>query len=94
MVVSHLSLNMNLTIEGSILFKLWPTWVRKREDFSEGQNKLLLESSMKNVWTLALDPEYVLSRLFKHYDVFPELYGSCGGLYMVEQVFKSLQLIL
>jgi len=77
---------MNLTIEGSILFKLWPSWVRKRDDFSEVQNKLLLESSMKNVWTLALDPEYVLSRLFKHYDVFPELYGSCGGLYMVEEV--------
>ena len=89
MVVSHLSLNMNLTVEGSTLFKLWPAWVRKREDFSEGQNKLLLESSMKNVWTLALDPEYVLSRLFKHYDVFPELYGSCGGLYMVEQVHTA-----
>ena len=94
MVASHLSLNMNLTIEGSILFKLWPSWVRKRDDFSEVQNKLLLESSMKNVWTLALDPEYVLSRLFKHYDVFPELYGSCGGLYMVEEVCNLSHIIL
>ena len=93
MVASHLSLNMNLTIEGSILFKLWPSWVRKRDDFSEVQNKLLLESSMKNVWTLALDPEYVLSRLFKHYDVFPELYGSCGGLYMVEEVCNLSHII-
>ena len=25
-------------------------------------------------------------RVFKHYDVFPELYGSCGGLYMVEKL--------
>jgi len=86
MVASHLALNMNITVEGSMLFKLWPAWVVKREDFSETQNKLLLQSGMKNVWTLALDQEYVLSRLFKHYDVFPELYGSCGGLYMVEEV--------
>lgn len=86
MIASHLALNMNLTVEGSLLYKLWPSWTRHREDFSQEQNKLLLESGMKNVWALALDPEYVLSRLYKHYDVFPELYGSCGGLYMVEQL--------
>ena len=92
MVASHLALNMNITVEGSMLFKLWPAWVVKREDFSETQNKLLLQSGMKNVWTLALDQEYVLSRLFKHYDVFPELYGSCGGLYMVEEVITLLKM--
>ena len=92
MVASHLALNMNITVEGSMLFKLWPAWVVKREDFSETQNKLLLQSGMKNVWTLALDQEYVLSRLFKHYDVFPELYGSCGGLYMVEEVMALLKM--
>ena len=57
MVASHLALNMNITVEGSMLFKLWPAWVVKREDFSETQNKLLLQSGMKNVWTLALDQE-------------------------------------
>ena len=85
MVETHLKLNLNLSIEGNLLFKLWPN-ILKRESFSEHQNEALLANSMKNIWTLILDNEYVFSRIFKHYDVFPELFGSCGGAYIVEKV--------
>jgi len=85
MVKTHLRMNLNLTLEGNVLFKLWPN-ILTRESFSEHQNKILLESSMKNIWTLILDNEYVFTRIFKHYDVFPELFGSCGGAYIVEKV--------
>ena len=85
MVETHLRMNMNLSIEGNTFYKLWPT-ILNRESFSEEQNKVLLRNSMKNIWTLILDNEYVFSRLFQHFDVFPELFGSCGGLYVVEKM--------
>ena len=85
MIDTHLKMNLNLSIQDSNLFKLWPILLHK-ESYSPRQNKLLLENSMKNIWTLALDNEYVFLRLFKHYDVFPEIFGSCGGLYVVEKV--------
>ena len=33
-----------------------------------------------------MDNEDVFSRLFQHFDIFPELFGSCGGLYVVEKM--------
>ena len=54
MVETHLKLNLNLSIEGNLLFKLWPN-ILKRESFSEHQNEALLANSMKNIWTLILD---------------------------------------
>ena len=78
-------MNLNLSLEGNTLFKLWPN-LMNRESFSEYQNKILLTNSMKNIWTLILDNEYVFIRVFKHYDVFPELFGTCGGIYIVEKV--------
>ena len=85
MVETHLRMNMNLSMEVNTFYKLWPTNLN-RESFSEAQNKVLLRNSMKNIWTLMLDSEYVFSRLFQHFDVFPELFGSCGGLYVVEKM--------
>ena len=41
---------------------------------------------METFWNLLQDPEYVFLMLFKHFDVFPEVYGTCGGLYIVEEV--------
>eukprot|EP00092_Neocalanus_flemingeri_P011300 GFUD01012179.1.p1 GENE.GFUD01012179.1~~GFUD01012179.1.p1 ORF type:complete len:373 (+),score=96.41 GFUD01012179.1:265-1383(+) len=85
MVNTHLSMNLNLSIEGNVLFKLWPN-ILNRESFSEHQNEALLANSMKNIWTLIMDNEYVFTRIFKQYDVFPELFGSCGGAYIVEKL--------
>ena len=42
MVETHLKMNLNLSIEGNTLFKLWPS-ILNRESFSEQQNKVLLE---------------------------------------------------
>jgi len=86
MVSSHLSLNMNLSLGTTSLFKLWPARMEERERLSQAENKELLHQAMKNVWTLALDNEYVFSRIFSHYDVFPEMFGSCGGIYVVERL--------
>ena len=32
------------------------------------------------------DSEYVFLSLFEQYDTFPELYGTCGELYVVEEL--------
>ena len=37
-----------------------------------------------NVWSLIQDNEYVLTKLYSNLEVFPTLYGTCGGLYVVE----------
>ena len=41
MVKTHLRMNLNLSLEGNTLFKLWPN-LMNRESFSEYQNKILL----------------------------------------------------
>jgi len=41
---------------------------------------------MDSAWALLQSNEFVLSMLFSHYDVFPEVYGSCGAFYIVEKV--------
>jgi hypothetical protein len=32
------------------------------------------------------DSEYVFLSLFEEFDTFPELYGTCGELYVVEEL--------
>ena len=44
------------------------------------------EAAMKNLWALVQDNEYVLAKLFQSYELFPKVYGSCGGLYAVEHL--------
>ena len=83
---NHLKINYNLSLPNNKgLYSLWPHSLNK-ESLSEEENQWLRESSMKNIWTLSLEPEFVYSRLFKEFDVFPEVYGTCGGLFFVEKL--------
>ena len=41
---------------------------------------------MKTMWSLVQDDEYVYSRLSQELGLFPTIYGSCGSLYIVEEV--------
>ena len=41
---------------------------------------------MKTMWALVQDDEYVFSRLSQKLQLFPKIYGSCGSLYVVEEV--------
>ena len=86
MIENHLSINFNLSLPTNRgIFALWPHSLKK-DSLTEVQNEWLLQSSMINIWSLSLDTEYVFSRLYKEYDIFPEVMGTCGGLYFVEQV--------
>lgn len=85
MVQSYLMTNLNIPWQESTMYKLWPH-AFQREHFSEKKNEKLFRNSVRNIWALLLDNEYVFSRLYEHYDVFPELYGTCGGFYAVERL--------
>ena len=86
MIENHLSINYNVSMPKQVgLFALWPHSLNK-DSLTEFQNEWLLKSTEKNLWTLSLDTEYVFSRLFKEYGVFPEVMGTCGGLYVVEKL--------
>ena len=41
---------------------------------------------MNTMWSLVQDEEYVFTRLAEKLDLFPALYGTCGGLYVVEEL--------
>ena len=41
---------------------------------------------MKNLWALVQDNEYVFTKIFKEFELFPKVYGTCGGLYAVENL--------
>ena len=83
---NHLKINYNLSLPNKKgLLSLWPHSLNK-ESLTEEENAWLRQSSMKNIWTLSLDPEFVYSQLFKEFDVFPEVYGTCGGLFFVEKL--------
>ena len=81
---THLQINYNVGLKKG-LFSLWPHALHK-DSLSEEENAWLRHSSMKNIWTLSLDPEFVYGRLFKEFAVFPEVYGTCGGLSFVEKL--------
>ena len=86
MMQNHLTVNYNLSLPvNKGLYSLWPHALTK-DSLTQYQNDWLLQTTMKHLWSLSLDPEYVFSRLFKDFDVFPEILGTCGGLYMVERV--------
>ena len=41
---------------------------------------------MNTMWSLVQDDEYVFSRLGQDLNLFPSIYGTCGSLYIVEEV--------
>jgi len=45
-----------------------------------------MATSMKNLWALIQDNEYVFSKVYEHHNLFPKVYGTCGGLYAVEHL--------
>merc|ERR1712227_228643 len=86
MIDNHLSINYNLSLPATKgIYSLWPHALQK-DSLTEFQNNWLEHTSMKHIWTLALDPEYVYSRVFNEFDVFPEVIGTCGAIYFVEKL--------
>jgi len=82
---AHLLHNFNITFTQKIFYNIWKQPL-KIESFSAEQNKLLLTLSLKTLWSLLQDPEYVTISVYQHLDWFPELFGTCGGLYVVEEL--------
>ena len=41
---------------------------------------------MNTMWSLVQDEEYVFTRVAEKLDLFPATYGTCGGLYVVEEL--------
>lgn len=82
---NHLYHNYNVSFTEKTFFKLWSQPLN-RDNFSTEQNNLLLKLSLETLWNLSQDQEFVFLSLFEHTDIFPELYGYCGGLYIVEEV--------
>ena len=41
---------------------------------------------MSTMWSLVQDEEYVFARVAEKVDLFPAIYGTCGGLYVVEEL--------
>lgn len=88
-VKAHLLHNFNVTYSERVFYNLWKPPI-KVESFSSTQNLLLQKLSLKTLWGLLQDPEFVTLSVFQHVDIFPELYGTCGGFYVVEEL-KHIQ---
>jgi len=82
---AHFLHNFNISFTQKTFYNIWKQPL-KIESFSEDQNKLLLQLSLKTLWSLLQDAEYVTISVFQHLDWFPELFGTCGGLYVVEEL--------
>jgi hypothetical protein len=84
MVHSYLDNNMGLKLppDTDFMDKLWffedsfQSWNAADPEVDNWQRG--------NLWTLIQDNEYIFSKLYSNLDVFPSLYGTCGGLYVVE----------
>ncbi|XP_058123895.1 divergent protein kinase domain 1C [Anopheles ziemanni] len=47
-------------------------------------NHVLFHASMRNSWTLIQNNEYLLSRLYEEKEIFPQVVGTCGDLFITE----------
>ncbi|XP_035908302.1 divergent protein kinase domain 1B-like isoform X2 [Anopheles stephensi] len=47
-------------------------------------NHILFRASMRNSWNLIQNNEYLLSRLYEEKEIFPQVYGTCGDLFITE----------
>lgn len=88
-IKSHLFHNFNVSYSERVFYKLWKSPLNI-ESFSPTQNQILQKLSLKTLWGLLQDPEFVVLSVLEHNDIFPELYGTCGGFYIVEEL-KQIQ---
>ncbi|XP_035784729.1 divergent protein kinase domain 1B-like [Anopheles albimanus] len=47
-------------------------------------NHVLFHASMRNSWNLIQNNEYLLSRLYEEKEIFPQVIGTCGDLFLTE----------
>ncbi|XP_058065905.1 divergent protein kinase domain 1A [Anopheles bellator] len=47
-------------------------------------NHVLFHASMRNSWNLIQNNEYLLSRLYEEKEIFPQVIGTCGDLFITE----------
>nr|XP_040228677.2 divergent protein kinase domain 1B [Anopheles coluzzii] len=47
-------------------------------------NRILFHASMRNSWNLIQNNEYLLSRLYEEKEIFPQVLGTCGELFLTE----------
>uniref|UniRef100_A0A182R724 PIP49_N domain-containing protein n=1 Tax=Anopheles funestus TaxID=62324 RepID=A0A182R724_ANOFN len=47
-------------------------------------NHILFRASMRNSWNLIQNNEYLLSRLYEEKEIFPQVIGTCGDLFITE----------
>lgn len=71
-------LNYNVT--------LTPENVNNLIKLKNKNNHILFGSSMKNSWELLQNNDFLLSKLFEDKEIFPQIFGTCGGLYVTEYI--------
>lgn len=82
MVEAYLADNMGIRrVEGGVLERLWDSPLIFDEEESEAEHV-----AMDSIWALVQNNEYVFSQVFQPYDIFPDVYGTCGSFYLVEKL--------
>lgn len=82
MVNSFLKHNMDIDLQANdedVSEKLWDFPLRSLEASK-------VSAAMKNLWALVQDNEYVLTKVYDSYELFPKVHGTCGGFYAVEHL--------
>lgn len=82
MAENYLKDNLGIVLSGNIFLRFLNLQLNSGDDTN------YLHRVMENVWTLIQANEFVFSTLFEEYDIFPEVYGSCGGVYVVEKIYQ------
>ncbi|CAG5122577.1 unnamed protein product [Candidula unifasciata] len=59
-------------------------WNNNYADHFQGAHTNLVFA--RSFWSVVLQNEYRISKVFSDWDVFPQIYGSCGPLYIAENV--------
>lgn len=83
MTRAYLWNNMGLKLEENIdvMDQLWPP-----ASSSKPVDTSIENWQMSNLWHLIQDNEYVLTKIYSKLDVFPTLVGTCGSIYVVEEL--------
>lgn len=86
MVENYLSDNYGISnLDGNILERIVNFPIMSDDEENNGENAYF-RSAVDTTWELAQSSEYVFAKIFGHFDVFPEIHGTCGMIYLTETV--------
>ena len=88
--LTRLKYNVNFSgTDAELISQIWTGNASKRKMLQEQANMEAgdwskLNATMRSLWSLALQPEFLFYRLFHKNKHIPKVYGSCGALHAVE----------